>query len=150
MNRCLSTYPCGPLPTFIVTVNTVSNFKLSSWMTSPWRWEHCCSKTLVKNQPTLCNKPEEGRYLQGLYIHHDHIHSNQYLIFNRCTIILHMLCRSESEGVYVSIRSILPTAYYWGEGDWGGGGIYFPQVLPSLTCKISAELEKSFLVFPSI
>jgi hypothetical protein len=31
-----------------------------------------------------------------------------------------------------------------------GWGIYFPQVLPSLTCKISAELEKSFLVFPSI
>jgi len=32
----------------------------------------------------------------------------------------------------------------------GGWGIYFPQVLPSLTCKISAQLKKSVLVFPSI
>ena len=31
-----------------------------------------------------------------------------------------------------------------------GWEIYFPQVLPSLTCKICAELEKSFLVFPFI
>jgi len=32
----------------------------------------------------------------------------------------------------------------------GGWGIYFPQVLPSLTCKISALLKKNVLVFPSI
>jgi hypothetical protein len=32
----------------------------------------------------------------------------------------------------------------------GGWGIYLPQVLPSLTCKISAQLKKSILVFPSI
>jgi hypothetical protein len=32
----------------------------------------------------------------------------------------------------------------------GGWGIYFPQVLSSLTCKIRAKLEKSVLVFPPI